>query len=209
MDAEMESFLLLVLSDGNLPTGSFVASSGLEAYVKHGFFSLSTPGGVPKDGEQNSEISLDLSPPTIQLSATINFIRDSVQSYAHTTLPYITATYDVCDGLKAASESSDPYDQPLVKFKKLDELYEATTLNHVARRASTSQGVALLTLLLKGLAEPSWINKGHTTSNLMENLAEKYKLEIRRGSTPGHLPICWSVLTSALGLSCGELCLNL
>ncbi|KAF8484238.1 hypothetical protein JB92DRAFT_3264389, partial [Gautieria morchelliformis] len=37
---EIEQYILLLLSDGNLPTGSFAPSSGLESYVKHGLRAL-------------------------------------------------------------------------------------------------------------------------------------------------------------------------
>ena len=207
MDADTESFVLLLLSDGNLPTGSFVASSGLEAYVKHGFFSLASPK-TSDNSDAGEKPPPFLNPPSIAIAATINFLRDSVQSYSHTTLPFISSVYGVCDALKLASSSLDIVDQSFHKVRELDELYEATTLNHVARRASTSQGVALLTLLLRGLIRPTWLSApqdlGAERLKRMEDIAEKFKLEIRRGNTPGHLPICWSILTSALNLSCGE-----
>ncbi|KAK7054882.1 hypothetical protein VNI00_003345 [Paramarasmius palmivorus] len=67
------------------------------------------------------------------------------------------------------------------------------TLNHVARRASQSQGVALLTLYTKSFASNTNIDAA--------NLVADYKLMIRREEAPGHLPICWGILTAALGLS--------
>lgn len=79
----------------------------------------------------------------------------------------------------------------------LDAFYESITLNHVARRASTSQGVALLTLYSKAFAPPSSSPNIHPVASLVDQL----KLAVRRGDTPGHLPLCWGVLTGALQLS--------
>lgn len=192
MDGDTESYVLLLLSDGNLPTGSFVASSGLEAYVKHGFFALSSPSTAPP----------------AKTAATINFLRDSVQSYARSTLSFISAIYEVCVRLQqhdGGGSSPLGVDAALRSVTTLDDLYESTTLNHVARRASTTQGVALLTLLTRGLVQPSWVEGEDLGRKRIETLADTLKLEIRRGSVHGHLPICWAVLTAALGLSCGAL----
>lgn len=119
MDGDTESYVLLLLSDGNLPTGSFVASSGLEAYVKHGFFALSSPSTAPP----------------VKTAATINFLRDSVQSYARSTLSFISAIYEVCVRLQqhdGAASSPLGVDVTLRSVTTLDDLYESTTLNHGA-----------------------------------------------------------------------------
>ena len=62
-----ETYLLLLLADSSFPTGSFVASAGLESLVTHGFF-----GG----SEDN-------------LNNTVIFIRDSVATYARGALPLL------------------------------------------------------------------------------------------------------------------------
>ncbi|KAF8306455.1 hypothetical protein DL93DRAFT_2088573, partial [Clavulina sp. PMI_390] len=191
MDADTESYILLLLSDGNLPTGSFVASSGLESYEKHGFFSLAS-SSVPTPDNNTSQ-------PPAKTAAVMSFMRDNVQSYANSTLPFVSAVYGVCDRIQRG-ECSD--NDGLRSLTQLDDLYEATTLNHVARRASTAQGVALLTLLGKGLTKPVWLGDGGSGKQSLEQLADSLKLEIRRGNSHGHLPICWAVLTAALGLSC-------
>ncbi|KAJ7167492.1 UreF-domain-containing protein [Mycena filopes] len=141
-----ETTLLLLLSDSNLPTGSFVASSGLESFLKHGF------GFIP---------------------AITTFIRDSLSTYAPSALPFVS---DAHIALNPGTM--------LGPLKELDALYEAMTLNHVARRASKAQGVALLSLYSKGLVDA-------------------FKLAVRRGDADahGHLPVCWGVLCAALGLS--------
>ena len=63
----MDSYIELLLTDSNLPTGSFVASSGLESFVKHGF-------------SQSKSKSHE---------STINFIQDSLATYSHSALPFV------------------------------------------------------------------------------------------------------------------------
>lgn len=164
----MDEYVLLVLADSNLPTGSFVASAGLESYNTHGF----------------------LPPP--HSAALVAFIHDSLHSYARTALPVVSDAHRLVAPLSAAPP--EPVD-PLAALISLDAFYESITLSHVARRASTSQGVALLTLYSKALAPPDT----HPAASLVDQL----KLAVRRGDTPGHLPLCWGVLTGALHLSLG------
>ncbi|KAI6130300.1 hypothetical protein EDD16DRAFT_1080505 [Pisolithus croceorrhizus] len=66
------------------------------------------------------------------------------------------------------------------------------TLNHVTRRASTAQGTAMLTLHARAFAPSS-------TSKVIPTLIDNLKLAVRRGEAHGHLPVCWGVLTAALG----------
>lgn len=158
-----DEYVLLLLADSNLPTGSFVASSGLESYNTHGF--LAHPHGA----------------------ALLAFIHDSLHSYAHTALPVVSDAHRVV----ALVDLRDP----IPALMSLDAFYESITLNHVARRASTSQGVALLTLYTKAFAPPD--------THPLASLVDQLKLAVRRGDTHGHLPLCWGVLTGALGLSLG------
>lgn len=202
MDSDYEAYVLLLLSDGNLPTGSFVASAGFESYLTHGFFSSSSPFGPPRDN----------------LDATTTFVRDSLATYARSALPFVSDAHQAIERLIVAAGAGDIREEllqdALVDMKALDDLYEAMTLNHVARRASKSQGVALLTLYSKGFSRPSFLGS-QTRANSICSEAElrretrvamfvdKLKLAIRREHTHGHLPICWGVLTSALHLSLG------
>ncbi|KAJ3797951.1 hypothetical protein GGU11DRAFT_782850 [Lentinula aff. detonsa] len=149
-----ETFLLLLLSDSNLPTGSFVASSGFESYIKHGF-----------GGDQNNR--------------TIMFMRDSISAYARSALAFVSDTHRIVQhvrrDLEQGSEQKSDLDKYLQRIKEVDELYDAMTLNDVTKRASKSQGMA--------------------------SLVSQYKSLVRAESAPGHLPICWGILTSALGLT--------
>ena len=189
MDADREQYLLLLLSDRNLPTGSFVASSGLESYVKHGFLSSTT--------------SYDTSS-----EETVHFIRYSLESYAHSALPFVTdAHIAVSEALASWKESRDLNLEGFrARVIQLDALYDAMTLNHVARRASKAQGVALLTLFSKGFSRPAWLvseDGDHKRWSTISSFIDHLKLDIRRNTTHGHLPVCWGVLTAALGLSVG------
>ncbi|OBZ70046.1 putative urease accessory protein UreF, partial [Grifola frondosa] len=192
MDSDHEAYILLLLSDGNLPTGSFVASAGLESYVTHGFFS--TTQSTPVD----------------KLDATTNFIRDSLATYARSTLPYVSDAHEIVRELllDIPQEGEDSLGRAISKIRTLDDLYEAMTLNHVARRASKSQGVALLTLFTKGFSKPTFLVNNTSTEGAEVDkeacavtLVNKLKLLVRREDTHGHLPICWGVLTAVLGLS--------
>lgn len=174
-----ETYILLLLSDSNLPTGSFVASSALESYVKHGFFS-------PPDSNPNN---------------TINFIQDSLNTYTHTALPFVSDAHQIltqfCDDFDS--------DRTLRDLKELDDLYDSMTLNHVAKRASKSQGVALLTLFSKGFSRPSVMSpSSDARQDNLHILLDRLKSNIRKEEVHGHLPICWGVLTGALGLTLGQ-----
>jgi urease accessory protein len=175
-----EAYILLLLSDSNLPTGSFVASSGLESYVKHGF--ASSPD-----------------------SATINFIRDSLISYARSALPFVSDAHRAVSGLNPPDKNQNVVVDSL---SALDNLYDTMTLNHVAKRASKSQGIALLSLYSKGFSRPSSLSSFldedmESHQSRMKNLFEGFKLRVRREEGYGHLPVCWGALTAALGLTLG------
>ena len=99
---------------------------------------------------------------------------------------------------------------------RLDALYDASTLNHVARRASCAQGAELLTLYTRGFTRPALLppdddddddNNAENAENRALTLVAALKLRVRRGEPDapvGHLPICWGVLTGALGLTIGK-----
>ena len=182
-----ETYLLLLLADGNLPTGSFIASSGLESFVAHGFFGGSTDN----------------------LNDTVNFIRDSVASYARSALPFVADVHRVVAKAVIDRDPEDlvgPLDRVCEEIKVLDELYDTMTLNHVAKRASKSQGVALLTLYTKGFSPPASLPIEHTTARdaFVGKLVDQYKLRIRKEEVQGHLPVCWGVLTAALNITLGK-----
>ncbi|RPD66930.1 hypothetical protein L226DRAFT_565703 [Lentinus tigrinus ALCF2SS1-7] len=193
MDSDHEAYILLLLSDSNLPTGSFVASAGLESYVTHGFFS-------------NLSSSSTTSPD--KMDYTVNFLRDSLSTYGHSALPFVLDTHRAIEGALQDTNASadDAMDCAMARVQELDELYETMTLNHIARRASKTQGVALLTLFSRGFAKPRLSQHLETSvdsgaDGRAASFVDRLKLLVRREGTHGHLPICWGVLTAALGLS--------
>ncbi|TFK20360.1 urease accessory protein UreF [Coprinopsis marcescibilis] len=186
MDHDEETYLLLLLSDSNLPTGAFVASSGFESYLKHAV----SPS--PSTGE----------------SRTIDFLRDGLASYARTSLPFVSDTHRLVAEWMDTNAGGEEGNMVGVvgKLSELDKFYEAQTLNHVARRASRAQGAALLTLYARGFSRPaSLVEYSDPDSQArvkhIARVVEHFKLQVRREDTPGHLPVCWGILTAALGLS--------
>lgn len=125
-----ETYVQLLLADSNLPTGSFVASSGLESFSTHG-----------------------LLPPS-KTDGTLAFVQDSLHNHAHSALPFTSDAHRLVSVLSESSTQSR-IDQALAALITLDRSYESITLNHVTRRASTAQGAALLTLHARAFAPSS------------------------------------------------------
>lgn len=194
----LERHLLYVLLDSNLPTGGFVASSGLESYSKHGFFTQIHLSGLQRLSAQRIGVQ----------DALIQFTRSSVHNYGKTTLGFVRDAWTILDRLKASQQvtNNDRY-KFTADLTRLDEHYEAMTLNHVTKRSSTAQGIALLTLLTKGFAQPNFANatsENERNTGWWKETVDTFKKKIRRGEAFGHLPICWGILTSAMGLAVGS-----
>jgi urease accessory protein len=203
---DKEAYLLLVLSDSNLPTGSFVASAGLESTATHALFH--TPTGASTDTGSSS--------PDV-----LAFLHNSVDTYARSALPFARDAHRISTAY--ANKEIAELDVALAALTRIDTLYDASTLNHVARRASCAQGIALLTLYAKAFTRPPFFPTSVTAASdptpLLDELERDresragglvaaLKLRVRRGESddaPGHLPVCWGVLAGALGLSVGEL----
>ena len=66
---DRETHLLLSLSDSNLPTGSFVASAGLESTATHALLHAAPPTGSAGTGADGSNM--------------VAFIRNSVDTHMH------------------------------------------------------------------------------------------------------------------------------
>lgn len=175
---ELETYLLLLLSDSNLPTGGFVASSGLESFYAHGLLHNARPtSDLTRYGQTTSPLVTrkgpTIAPSQAQLSsATLSFAQSTLHSYARSSFGYIARVHTVVaryldQGVDARRNSSEPAQQHdgkqnedkrlaecLETIAKLDYSYHTLLLNHVARRASKAQGIALLTLYSKAFAKP-------------------------------------------------------
>jgi len=193
---DKETYLLLILSDSNLPTGSFVASSGLESTATHGLFHAAPPTG--SDSTDSSNI--------------LAFLRNSVDTYARSALPFARDAHRVSAAY--AQREIAELDVALAALARIDALYDASTLNRVACRASCAQGIALLTLYGKGFTRSPFLLTSDDHASLLDEqerdresragaLVAALKLRVRQGESddaPGHLPVCWGVLAGALGL---------
>lgn len=216
-----ELHLLYILLDPNLPTGGFIASSGLESYAKHGFIHSSNPSN------------------TKTAEGVVRFAKAEVENYGATTGGFVRDAWGVMDshlegrswkgkakelggstvhedgrGVQSpdATEAELKVEETVRALQDLDAYHESTLLSHVARRSSKAQGVAMLTLYTRGLSIPSVPGSSFSASASNENtkeararkVVEGYKRSIRGGKSSGHLAICWGVMTAALALSLGE-----
>ncbi len=138
-----ETWMLVLLSDSGLPTGAFISSGGLESAVQ---------SGVVRSRD-------DLE----------TFVKGSLHNFVFSQLPFVIRAH----GLVASWPIEAGDDEALVaSLGTIDgELDELLACNHVARRASLSQGLAYATLLVEalsqGMARPS--------------LAKTFKRSIRSG----------------------------
>lgn len=104
----VETHLLFVLLDSNLPTGGFVSSSGLESYAKHGFLSPSPTYGpsatAPFHLTSNSHHASAAGPsrgPSLgqggMAKAITRFAEAEVENYATSTGPFVRDAWEVVD----------------------------------------------------------------------------------------------------------------
>lgn len=216
-----ETHLLYVLLDSNLPTGGFVASSGLESYAKHGYFTVS-PSFASSRPVDSPTVS---TPKVVPGDAMMTFAAAELDNYASTTLCFVVDAWrEVHKALLGSSaqsgsiaDSSSSSGATCTKatdvLVKLDKYHESTMLSHVARRSSKAQGIAMLTLYSRGLSIPTGtsalsmlqLDEAEVSRQVRaDQLVNAYKRQVRLGASPGHLAVCWGVITAALGLSLGK-----
>ncbi|WVQ68195.1 uncharacterized protein L199_006402 [Kwoniella botswanensis] len=198
-----ELHLLYVLLDSNLPTGGFVSSSGLESFAKHGFLSPLPPSYSSSGASSKRSIPEGIS----------DFAKVEVENYSMTTCTFVMDAYQIVH--KALSlfllqphEDMDLDVEGIVEdIIQVDKYNESTLLNHVGRRASKAQGVAMLTLYTRGLSNPAGLEEVNDIDGESNNktrakkIINLYKRCIRGNRSPGHLAVCWGVMTACLGLS--------
>jgi urease accessory protein len=129
-----------------------------------------------------------------------SFLLHSLVSYAQLNLPFFRKAHDAVSALRhQVANLEDTVETVLA----VDAELETMMLNHVTRRASKAQGVALLTLYSRAFTETSTTSSA--PAKVMDELIAALKKASRKPVTlQGHLPVCFAVLTAALGLSLGE-----
>lgn len=177
-ESDFETYLLLLLSDSNLPTGGFVASSGLESFHAHGL--LHTIAKPPTHSHDTAGVSSSsatakrMAPSQAELSsATLSFARSTLHSYSRSSFSFLARVHACvagyldsavqaqlspniagAQGSAIEGEARTALQACLDDVSRLDKSYHSLLLNHVARRASKAQGIALLTLYAKAFAKP-------------------------------------------------------
>ncbi|GAA5979796.1 hypothetical protein JCM10908_003049 [Rhodotorula pacifica] len=206
LDRSLEDYLLLVLSDSNLPTGGFVASSGLESWLQHGYASIA----APPTGTSAAEPDQPLPPPTrskVVSAGPINaFVSRSLHSYARLNAPMVRQAHAAVSAVRSRAKEASP-SKPLeietafYSILTVDVLCETMTLNHVARRASVAQGVALLTLYDRAFAPPLG-SEDAIRDEAIIRLVARYRnaVKMAEDGCNGHMSVAFGVLTAAIGV---------
>ncbi|KAK6910605.1 hypothetical protein I203_104637 [Kwoniella mangroviensis CBS 8507] len=203
-----ELHLLYVLLDSNLPTGGFVSSSGLESFAKHGLLSPIPPSysssGVSLKGRRSVGEGIT------------EFAKVEVENYSMTTCIFVIRAYQIVhkalsSHLLPSQEQDTDVEGVVEDIIQVDKYNESTLLNHVGRRASRAQGVAMLTLYTRGLSNPAESpddnqdgvsdDRETRTKSRAKKIIDLYKRCIRGNKSPGHLAVCWGVMTACIGLS--------
>src|SRR6266496_6371239 len=104
-----EDWLLWQFADSALPTGGFVASSGLEVAIQTGYV---------KDND-----------------SLLLFLSSSIENYAYSALPFVTDSWQVISSTSTDDDDVIIFENII----KLDYLYEACTSNVITKRASKAQ----------------------------------------------------------------------
>nr|OQO25077.1 hypothetical protein B0A51_06357 [Rachicladosporium sp. CCFEE 5018] len=174
---------LLLLSDSALPLGSFAFSSGLESFLAHRKTKSDanrTPG--PSNG-------------TVQdIEYFHAFLEQSLENLASTALPYVTTA--------ARSGGDAEVKQALLD---LDNDFDASTPCTVARRASISQGKALLAIWERALSSSTApTDQARSLSAAVSDCALLVKSTkpgtASSSSYNGHLPPLFGAVAAAMGL---------
>lgn len=167
--------------------------------------------------------------------ATLRFLQDSLGSYARSALPFLREAHRVtCRYLDSSAANGDvkgaaggALEECLSQLAHLEQTYHSLSLNHVLRRASRAQGIALLTLYARSFSSvpvpksSSWAPtsyqsedsedqvlkdvKSQKAAGLIDALKRRVRLASVKGGAPyGHLPTCWAVFTACLGVGIRE-----
>ncbi|KAK6440094.1 hypothetical protein LTR95_003677 [Oleoguttula sp. CCFEE 5521] len=178
---------LLLLSDSALPLGSFAFSSGLESFLAH---RKSKTGANRTPGPPNGTVQ--------DIEYFHAFLELSLENLASTALPYVTTS--------ARSGCDADVKQVLLD---LDNDFDASTPCTVARRASISQGKALLAIWERALcSSASATEKSLALASAVSDCALLVKASkpgtLLTSSYNGHLPPLFGAVASAMGLDIGH-----
>jgi urease accessory protein len=112
-------FLMLMLSDSNLPTGGFIASSGMESAITQSPELLANPQELKR------------------------FVKVNLNSHAHTMIPALVKSYHAAKSVNTPDETL----LALQNLLEIDLFMDASMRpNIISREASRKQGIAFLTL---------------------------------------------------------------
>ncbi|GAA5986572.1 hypothetical protein JCM5350_001375 [Sporobolomyces pararoseus] len=188
-----EEYLLLLLSDSNLPTGGFVASSGLESFIQHGYLppssssSSTTKHGAATDGSTEKEKGL------------VEFVKKSLDNYSKLNSEIVIRSHQLVQAYRLPGRGKGKERESVMEeLLRVDRLCEDMILNQVSKRASIAQGNALLSLYSRALA-PTTIDEGE-----VGELVDLIRREIRkgeRGGWKGHQSTSFGIVMAAVGLS--------
>ncbi|GAA5849389.1 hypothetical protein JCM3766R1_006064 [Sporobolomyces carnicolor] len=192
-----EEYLVLLLSDSNLPTGGFVASSGLESFIQHGYLGpSSTPD--PQRG-------------------LVEFVQLSLDNYARLNSTIVKRTHRIVESFRTRwrqqrsdalgdndDENKDEEDVVVSRLLEWDRIAEDMMLNQISKRSSIAQGNALLSLYSRALA-PLPTATSDREELAVACLVEKVRSEVRKGGTiegwRGHQSSSFGIVMAAVGLS--------
>ena len=110
----MDDWVIWMICDSALPTGGFIASSGLESHIQLQFVTS----------------TLDLK----------KFICNNIDSFASSSFHYLNRIYSIMDDNKEATVKNFDVTKILEQITELDFEYDSFLSNHVAVRASLAQG---------------------------------------------------------------------
>ena len=211
LDKSLEDYLLLVLSDSNLPTGGFVASSGLESWLQHGYSSIAEPPSRPGSATERPQLSAAPPLPNAPDGPINAFISQSLHSYARLNLPLVRQAHAAVTRMplgtgEETESTSRQVETAFAPILAVDILCETMTLNHVARRASVAQGVALLTLYDRAFAPPIGSSEAARDEATIR-LVSRYRNAVKTAENGcnGHMSVAFGVLTAAIGVGIGAL----
>ncbi|KAJ3076532.1 hypothetical protein HDU98_002520 [Podochytrium sp. JEL0797] len=156
MDTPNSHWLLLLLADSALPTGGFIASSGLESFA--GLNQLTNKTKLTPEG----------------YAAINSFIASNISALAFSALPYLSQVHNVMKGTGSVAEKQET-------VKELDASYHGMiATNEVALRASLAQGAAFLSVLDRAFS----VDLDAETLAIVKGLKKLLRLDQLHGHLP-------------------------